>query len=220
MTTFYSQQFKKKRNTSLKQPGGARSTQIRCCYASKVLPSSMFRTVCVTRVIICYHIWGQQAEAGQRWVRKKARVLMTLRLSLVWPGGNAVPTSSLLPVAAQPLARVGQQSRLSSSRIYNIMKVTVGGNFEYMVANCVGVCFCVWRKHNFFNMKWFCPSKVLTYIYKHKRYPTTFHLCIICLQQGWQNILPEGPQLDLDLNKWADQVADETNPPKRGLEVR
>lgn len=54
-----------------------------------------------------------------------------------------MPTSSLLPVAAQPLARVGQQSRLSSSRIYNIMKVTVGGNFEYMVANCVGVCFCV-----------------------------------------------------------------------------
>lgn len=54
-----------------------------------------------------------------------------------------MPTSSLLPVAAQPLAAVGQQSRLSSSRIYNIMKVTVGGNFEYMVANCVGVCFCV-----------------------------------------------------------------------------
>lgn len=129
-----------KRNTNWNHPGGVKSSQTRCCYASKVLPSSMFRTVCVSRglssVIISeasrLRLVGDESE-------KTARVLMTLWPSSVWPGGNTVPTSCLLAVAAQPLARFGQQSCLSSSRINNIMEVTAGGNFVYMVENCLCV---------------------------------------------------------------------------------
>lgn len=50
-----------------------------------------------------------------------------------------MPASCLLPVAARPLARVGQQSCLSSSRINRIMEVTVGDNLVYTVANIVCV---------------------------------------------------------------------------------
>lgn len=55
-----------------------------------------------------------------------------------------MPTPCLLPVAAQSLARVGQRSRLPSSRINNIKEVTAGGNFVCMVADCLCVYMCVY----------------------------------------------------------------------------
>lgn len=150
-----------KRKTNWNHSVAVKSRQTRCCYASKVLPSLMFRTVCMSQGLSSVII----SEASRlRLVRdeseKTARVLMTLWLSSVWPGGNTVPTSCSIPVAAQPSARVSQQSCLSSSRINNIMEVTVGGNFVYMVVNClcVSVCFCVWRKRN-------CSNEIARFVH-------------------------------------------------------
>lgn len=74
-----------------------------------------------------------------------------------------MPTSCLLPVVAQPLTRVGQQSCLSSSRINRIMEVTVGGKFVDMVANSLCVFLCL-KEAQLFNVKCsFWPSNVATY---------------------------------------------------------